>query len=206
MHPCILDLSCPLFTKYMTLILHDIPASEVHYMKAMNEAWPRTKRWTLNFSILVLTASAILLKQKRYIWSSRLVVKVDHQGWSLKLVANVGRHCWSPMLVVKVVVIASPSISNISRGVFFMGRVDTSFLESVFNVWVDFRFLRTLEQASLQRESSSQSRSWTFLQPTKRSIFGPNMKASLYESMIFIALVLMASDFSWFTGPEYHFS
>ena len=61
--------------------------------EAMNEAWPRTKRWTLNFSILVLTASAILLKQKGCIlrciywihvwesvsWSSRLVVKVGRQ-------------------------------------------------------------------------------------------------------------------------------
>ena len=86
--------------------------------EAMNEAWPRTKRWTLNFSILVLTASAILLKQKGYIfrciywihvWESvsdsvmflRFDKDMRHcwycQGWSSELVVKVGRqgccHC-----------------------------------------------------------------------------------------------------------------
>ena len=178
MHPCILDLSCPLFTKYMTLILHDILASEVHYMRQWmkpdqeqrDELWT-FQSWSWQHRLSSWNKKDIFGRQGR---SSRLL-SLHHLAY---LMCQGGCFLWEEWILL---------------------------FWRVFLIY-DFRFLRTLEQASLQRESSSQSRSWTFLQPTKRSIFGPNMKASLYESMIFIALVLMASDFSWFTGPEYHFS
>ena len=95
----------------------------------------------MNFSILVLTASAILLKQKGYIF--RCIYRI-HVGESVSDSVMFLRfdkdmkHCQycqglSSKSVVKVVVIASPRVFSASRGVFFMGRVDTSLLESVFN-------------------------------------------------------------------------
>ena len=204
MHPCILDLSCPLFTKYMTLILHDIPASEVHYMRQWmkpdqeqrDELWT-FQSWSWQHRLSSWNKKDIFGRQG---WSSRLVIKVGRQGWSSRLVVKVGRQGRSSRLL---------SLHHLAylmcQGGCFLWEEWILLFWRVFLIY-DFRFLRTLEQASLQRENSSQSRSWTFLQPIKRSIFGRNMKASLYDFMIFLALVLMASDFSWFTGPEYHFS
>ena len=71
-----------------------------------------------------------------------LVVKVGHQDWSLKLVVKVGRQGWSPLLVANVGrqgrssrLLSLHHLAYLMRqGVFFMGRVDTSFLESVFNI------------------------------------------------------------------------